>query len=137
MREMLGMFKRCNCGSLMCHAHHTCCSVGKAWKRMVTKVCFVGEGFTRKPPKYERFIRPMVGWCLTLSTRCRYIRTPYSCIKFALLMDYYIHCWGQSDSHLTFDCTLPITSYPMVACCIPLHLPSDYPPHSTPVSTSL
>lgn len=27
---------------------------------MVTKVCFVGEGFTRKPPKYERFIRPMV-----------------------------------------------------------------------------
>ncbi|CAD7677124.1 unnamed protein product [Nyctereutes procyonoides] len=34
----------------------------KAWKRMVTKVCFVGDGFTRKPPKYERFIRPM-GLC--------------------------------------------------------------------------
>jgi len=33
---------------------------GKAWKRMVTKVTFVGDGFTRKPPKYERFIRPMV-----------------------------------------------------------------------------
>lgn len=31
----------------------------KGWKRMVTKVCYVGEGFTRKPPKYERFIRPM------------------------------------------------------------------------------
>lgn len=31
----------------------------KAWKRMVTKVTFVGETFTRKPPKYERFIRPM------------------------------------------------------------------------------
>eukprot|EP01138_Halocafeteria_seosinensis_P007771 gb/GECG01007939.1/.p1 GENE.gb/GECG01007939.1/~~gb/GECG01007939.1/.p1 ORF type:complete len:261 (+),score=41.87 gb/GECG01007939.1/:1-783(+) len=30
----------------------------KAWKRMVTKPTFVGEGFTRKPPKYERFIRP-------------------------------------------------------------------------------
>lgn len=29
------------------------------WKRMVTKVCYVGEGFTRRPPKYERFIRPM------------------------------------------------------------------------------
>jgi len=28
------------------------------WKRMVNKVCFVGESFTRKPPKYERFIRP-------------------------------------------------------------------------------
>lgn len=26
---------------------------------MVTKVTYVGESFTRKPPKYERFIRPM------------------------------------------------------------------------------
>jgi ribosome biogenesis protein NSA2 len=25
---------------------------------MVTKVTFVGDGFTRKAPKYERFIRP-------------------------------------------------------------------------------
>uniref|UniRef100_A0A0B6YW50 Ribosome biogenesis protein NSA2 homolog n=1 Tax=Arion vulgaris TaxID=1028688 RepID=A0A0B6YW50_9EUPU len=31
----------------------------KAWKRMVTKVTYVGDGFTRKPVKYERFIRPM------------------------------------------------------------------------------
>ncbi|PAV64089.1 hypothetical protein WR25_00068 isoform A [Diploscapter pachys] len=31
----------------------------KAWKRMVTKVTFVGESFTRKPAKFERFIRPM------------------------------------------------------------------------------
>lgn len=30
----------------------------KTWKRMVTKVTYVGEGFTRKPPKYERFVRP-------------------------------------------------------------------------------
>lgn len=30
----------------------------KEWKRMVTKVTFVPPGFTRKPPKYERFIRP-------------------------------------------------------------------------------
>ncbi|MBA0558333.1 hypothetical protein Golob_015357 [Gossypium lobatum] len=30
----------------------------KQWKRMVTKCTFVGPGFTRKPPKYERFIRP-------------------------------------------------------------------------------
>lgn len=28
------------------------------WKRMVTKAVFVGENFTRKNPKYERFIRP-------------------------------------------------------------------------------
>lgn len=31
----------------------------KSWKRMITKATFVGEGFTRKPPKYEKFIRPM------------------------------------------------------------------------------
>lgn len=31
----------------------------KAWKRMVTKVTYVGDQFTRKPPKFERFIRPM------------------------------------------------------------------------------
>uniref|UniRef100_A0A7S3LVS6 Ribosome biogenesis protein NSA2 homolog n=1 Tax=Palpitomonas bilix TaxID=652834 RepID=A0A7S3LVS6_9EUKA len=30
----------------------------KAWKRMITKVTYVGQGFTRKPPKYERYIRP-------------------------------------------------------------------------------
>lgn len=33
--------------------------VEKVWKRMVNKISFVGESFTRKPPKYERFIRPM------------------------------------------------------------------------------
>ena len=38
----------------------------KAWKRMVTKVTFVGETFTRKPPKYERFIRPMVSLLVLL-----------------------------------------------------------------------
>ncbi|XP_065194905.1 ribosome biogenesis protein NSA2 homolog [Sycon ciliatum] len=31
----------------------------KGYKRMVTKATYVGEDFTRKPPKYERFIRPM------------------------------------------------------------------------------
>ncbi len=25
----------------------------KQWKRMVTKVTFVGDSFVRKPPKYE------------------------------------------------------------------------------------
>lgn len=29
------------------------------WKRMVLKPCFVGDDFTRNPPKLERFIRPM------------------------------------------------------------------------------
>jgi len=30
----------------------------KAWKRKINKFTFVGDNFTRKPPKYERFIRP-------------------------------------------------------------------------------
>ena len=30
----------------------------KAWKRVINKVSFVPENFVRKPPKYERFIRP-------------------------------------------------------------------------------
>jgi ribosome biogenesis protein NSA2 len=30
----------------------------KQWKRVITKATFVGDGFTRKPPKFERFIRP-------------------------------------------------------------------------------
>merc|ERR1712195_4872 len=30
----------------------------KSWKRMVDKVTFVGQGFTRKAPKHERYIRP-------------------------------------------------------------------------------
>lgn len=58
-------------------------SKSKAWKRMVTKATFVGEGFTRKPVKMERFVRPMalrykkanvthrkhyLYWCLSLRT---------------------------------------------------------------------
>lgn len=31
---------------------------GKTWRRIVTKVTFVDPRFTRKPPKYDRFIRP-------------------------------------------------------------------------------
>ena len=30
----------------------------KVWKRKINKVCFVGDNFTRRPPKYERYIRP-------------------------------------------------------------------------------
>lgn len=33
-------------------------SKGKSWKRMITKPTFVGEGFTRRPVKLERIIRP-------------------------------------------------------------------------------
>ncbi|KAI5150086.1 ribosome biogenesis protein NSA2 [Enteropsectra breve] len=31
----------------------------KHWKRFVNKPCFVGPDYTRKAPKFERFIRPM------------------------------------------------------------------------------
>lgn len=30
----------------------------RTWKRKINKVTFVGEDFTRKPPKFERYIRP-------------------------------------------------------------------------------
>ena len=30
----------------------------KSWKRLITMPTFVGQGYTRKAPKYERFIRP-------------------------------------------------------------------------------
>lgn len=30
----------------------------KAWKRVINKISFVGDDFTRKPPKLERYIRP-------------------------------------------------------------------------------
>ena len=30
----------------------------KVWKRLINKVSFVSKDFVRKPPKYERFIRP-------------------------------------------------------------------------------
>ena len=30
----------------------------KCWKRIVNKMTFVGDYFTRKNPKYERYIRP-------------------------------------------------------------------------------
>jgi len=53
---------------------------------MVTKVCYVGEGFTRKPPKYERFIRPMV------SRLRRHIYCIMAC-TVAFLKHYYCYCY--------------------------------------------
>lgn len=37
----------------------------KHWKRIVNRPCFVGADFTRKAPKFERFIRPM---CMRFTT---------------------------------------------------------------------
>ena len=42
----------------------------KQWKRMLTKVTFVGGAFTRKPPKYERFIRPTGAMLRSLRPPC-------------------------------------------------------------------
>lgn len=30
----------------------------RTWKRKINKITFVGDDFTRKPPKFERYIRP-------------------------------------------------------------------------------
>jgi ribosome biogenesis protein NSA2 len=53
----------------------------KSWKRMVNKATFVGENFTRKPVKLERFIRPMglvsgARCADTVGGRCRRRRGP-------------------------------------------------------------
>lgn len=41
----------------------------KSWKRMITKATFVGEGFTRKPPKVSARIRDAsMHGCFTLRT---------------------------------------------------------------------
>lgn len=37
----------------------TTANESSGWKRMITKPTFVGPDFTRRPVKYERFIRPM------------------------------------------------------------------------------
>lgn len=50
----------------------------KAWKRMVTKVTFVGPSFTRKPPKYERFIRPSGKWQCCASPHVHSLCCPHS-----------------------------------------------------------
>jgi ribosomal protein S8E len=39
-----------------------CAHTAKQWKRMVTKVTFVGEGFTRKVPHLETE-KDARGWC--------------------------------------------------------------------------
>jgi len=43
----------------MFHVVHSGKRKKKVWKRMIKKITFVGDNFTRKPPKFERFIRPM------------------------------------------------------------------------------
>uniref|UniRef100_A0A670JNE2 NSA2 ribosome biogenesis factor n=1 Tax=Podarcis muralis TaxID=64176 RepID=A0A670JNE2_PODMU len=62
----------------------------KAWKRMVTKVCFVGDGFTRKPPKYERFIRPMKAHVTHPELKATFLPTYSWCKKESLFSSVYI-----------------------------------------------
>ena len=70
-------------------------SKSKAWKRMVTKATFVGEGFTRKPVKMERFIRPMA---------LRYKKanvTHRACAYYLLYMvDLTLLCYSRFESYL-------------------------------------
>lgn len=65
----------------------------KAWKRMVTKATFVGEGFTRKPVKMERFVRPMA---LRYKKANVTHRKPFPCIYLRYLLTFYP---SRSESH--------------------------------------
>lgn len=72
-------------------------SKSKAWKRMVTKATFVGEGFTRKPVKMERFIRPMaLRYKKANVTHREFFQPPYVTIA-------YIHSTYVADLKATFQ----------------------------------
>lgn len=72
-------------------------SKSKAWKRMVTKATFVGEGFTRKPVKMERFIRPMA---------LRYKKANVTHRKCHLTSDAFIMTLLAADLQATFQLSI-------------------------------
>lgn len=49
----------------------------KGWKRIVTKPTFVGQDFTRRPLKYERFLRP-------IGLRHKYVNLTYLILGVAI-----------------------------------------------------
>lgn len=66
------------------------------WKRMVTKVTFVGNNFTRKPPKYERFIRPTGMILMYMHTHCysSMVVVMGSCSSDTVLFRWYLQASG-------------------------------------------
>jgi ribosome biogenesis protein NSA2 len=52
----------------------------RAWKRKINKMTFVGENFTRKPPKFERYIRPS-------GLRCKKANVTHPELKTTLLLN--------------------------------------------------
>lgn len=89
----------------------------KGWKRMVTKVTFVGETFTRKPAKFERFIRPMglrfnkvivlnsscnIPFSNCYLSRCGFILKRF-CFSVVFIKLFFTHCQSSKlNSHMEF-----------------------------------
>lgn len=66
----------------------------KSWKRMITKPTFVGNDFTRRPVKYERFIRPM---------GLRYKKANVTQYVFLLLQILMVQCSGGLCANNVFS----------------------------------
>lgn len=72
----------------------------KAWKRMITKHTFVGEGFTRKPPKFERFIRPTGLRCKKAHVT---VRSASNLSEMLFDADLVLTCARSSRAHSTLN----------------------------------
>ena len=70
----------------------------KSWKRMVTKATFVGEGFTRKPVKMERFVRPMA----LRYKKANVTHRTFPCLPVSLVQSRLIDCCA-ADLKATFQ----------------------------------
>lgn len=73
----------------------------KSWKRMITKPTFVGPDFTRRPVKYERFIRPM---------GLRYKKANVSHATVLFFLGLYLHRSQVTHPELGVTVQLPIIS---------------------------
>ncbi len=99
---------------------------------MVTKATFVGEGFTRKPPKYERFIRPMVSG----KQQGAGVQMPTTLLSKAHIQKGWVRCFSKQQKGLIENIvflTLAASQLPIV--CHFWHeadiLPPDIPPPDT------
>lgn len=64
----------------------------KGWRRMITKPTFVPGDFTRRPVKYERFIRPM-GLRYKKANVISVKKNPQNPMYYA------VRCFDQGDDH--------------------------------------
>ena len=101
----------------------------KQWKRQVNKVTFVGESFTRKPPKFERFVRPA-------ALRFKKAHVTHPELKATFLLDLIGIRKNPQCACISLDCGL-IPPHPSSILIHPHpSLPLPLPP-SLPLSLSL